>query len=153
MVCRSLAGKTWVCNPSILRWMQTIMIRPIITYGAAAWYNKIRQGTARQTLSKIQRLACLCITGAIRPCPTAAMQVMLDLTPLHLTVQGALFRMDKNGVGGGLLVSRRVWISLSKSIPYLMYPKDETIKKFNFGSTFFTKLSNKRECLGEHTIK
>jgi len=37
MVCRSLAGKTWGCNPSILRWMYTSMIRPIITYGAAGW--------------------------------------------------------------------------------------------------------------------
>jgi len=30
--------------------------------------------------------------------------------------------------------------SLSKIIPHLTYPKDETIRKFNFGSTFFTKL-------------
>jgi len=74
----------------------------------------------------------------------------------------ALFRMAKNGVGRGLLVSRKALISLSKSIPHLMYPKDKTnIRKFNFGCTFFTKLSNQREwtnesvtySLGEHTIK
>jgi len=64
----------------------------------------------------------------MRTCPTAAMEVMLHLTPLHLRVQGAaeaaLFRMAKNGVEGGLLVSRRAWISLSKSIPHLTNSKD-----------------------------
>jgi len=116
-VCRSLAGKTWGCNPSTLSWMYTPMIRPIITDGAAAWYNKIRQDTATQTISKVQRLACLCITGAMRTCPRAELEVMLDLTPLHLTLQraaeAALFRVAKNGVGGGLLVSIGAWISLS----------------------------------------
>jgi len=57
--------------------------------------------------------------------------------------------MAENGVGKGLLISRRAWISLSKSLPHLKYPKDEVIKKFNFGSTFFTKLSNKREWTNE----
>jgi len=58
--------------------------------------------------------------------PTATMEVMFHLTPLHLKVRdcegrcAALFRMAKNGVGGGLLVSRRAWTSLSKSIPHLI---------------------------------
>jgi len=101
-------------------------------------------------LSKVQRLACLCITGAMGTCSTAAMEVRLDLTPLHLTVQGAaeaaLFRMAKNGVGGGLLVSRRALISLSKSIPHLMYPKEET-------NTRESGPMNVTYSLGEHTIK
>jgi len=63
----------------------------------------------------------------MKVCPTAAMEVMFDLTLLNLTMQGAaeeaLFRMAKNGVRGGLLVSRRAYISLSKSIPHLTYPK------------------------------
>lgn len=32
MICRSLTGNTWGCNPSILRWTYTTMIRLIITY-------------------------------------------------------------------------------------------------------------------------
>jgi len=60
-----------------------------------------------------------------------------------------VFRMAKNGVEEGFLVSRRALISLSNSIPHLTYPKDETMRKFNFESTFFTKLSNKREWTNE----
>jgi len=94
------------------------------------------------------------------------MKVMLDLISLHLTValeKAALFRMAQNVVGGGMLIIRRAWTcedGLSKSIPHLTYPKDETIRKFNFGSTFFTKLRKSEWInvsvtyrLGEHTVK
>jgi len=40
MVCRNIAEKTWGCNPSILRWMYTMIVRPMITYGAAVWHRK-----------------------------------------------------------------------------------------------------------------
>jgi len=53
------------------------------------------------------------------------MEVMLDLTTLHIPVQGAaeaaLFTMAKNEIGGGMLVSRRAWTSLSQSIPVRTY--------------------------------
>jgi len=96
MVCRSLTGKSWDCNPSILKWMYTTMIR------LGRLLGTLKQGTARHTLSKVQTLACLCITEA-----------------LHLMVQGAaevaLFIIAKNGLGGGMMVSRRAWTSLSTS--------------------------------------
>lgn len=82
MLCRSLAGNTWSYNPRILRWMYTTIIKPIIRY------NTTRQGTARNTLSKLQRLACLYIIGAMR---TENMSFSGNgvMTPLHLTVQEA----------------------------------------------------------------
>lgn len=33
---RLLAKRKWNCNPWILRWNTTIMVRPIITYGPRA---------------------------------------------------------------------------------------------------------------------
>jgi len=54
------------------------------------------------------------------------------LTLLHFMMHVAtesLFRMVKNGVGGGMVVRRGAYTSLSKSIPH----PHETIKKFNFG--------------------
>jgi hypothetical protein len=35
----------------------------------------------------LQRVACLRITGAIKTAPTAAMEVLLGLPPLHLQVE------------------------------------------------------------------
>lgn len=41
----------------------------------------------RRRLGKLQHLACRCITGATRGTPTAAMEVLLCLPPLHLAAE------------------------------------------------------------------
>uniref|UniRef100_A0A170VB71 Reverse transcriptase n=1 Tax=Triatoma infestans TaxID=30076 RepID=A0A170VB71_TRIIF len=69
MVCRRVAGKSWGCPPRILIWMYTMLVRPIITYGAVAWYSRTNLEKVEKILDKVQRLACLCTTGAIRTCP------------------------------------------------------------------------------------
>ncbi|XP_071053190.1 uncharacterized protein [Onthophagus taurus] len=38
-------------------------------------------------LRLVRRLACLNITGAMRSCPTAALETLLGLTPLHIYIQ------------------------------------------------------------------
>jgi len=53
MVCRNIAGKTWGCNPSILRWMYAMIVRPMITYGAVVWHRKAELATTRKTLEKV----------------------------------------------------------------------------------------------------
>jgi len=121
------------------------MIRLNITYGAAVWYNTTNQNKVLLGIP----LAGMPMHNRCHENLSYRGNGMLDLTPLHLTVQGAaeaaLFRMAKNGVGGATLLKRRTWTSLSKNIPHLTYPKEKTVRKFNFGSTFFTKSSNKRE--------
>ncbi len=63
MVCNRLAGKSWGCNPRIIRWLYTMIVRPIITYGAVAWVSKASQTSVGLQLSKLQRLACICASG------------------------------------------------------------------------------------------
>ncbi|GJQ79824.1 hypothetical protein Trydic_g17309 [Trypoxylus dichotomus] len=46
------------------------------------------QVPTRNTLDKLHRLACVCISEAIRTCPTAVLKVILDLTPVHIVVEG-----------------------------------------------------------------
>ena len=52
-------------------------------------------------LNKVQRMACLGITGAMKTCPTAAMEALLGLTPLHLHIKkeaaAAALRMQAEG--------------------------------------------------------
>jgi hypothetical protein len=43
--------------------------------------------TSQTELSKLQRMTCLGITGAMRTAPTAAMEDLLGLRPLHLQVE------------------------------------------------------------------
>jgi retron-type reverse transcriptase len=84
--CKRLLGKTWGLSPKLIYWSYRTIIRPIITYAALIWWPKMNQKIASERLSKVQRLACLGITGAMPTCPTAALEAMLDLPPLHLQV-------------------------------------------------------------------
>jgi len=74
-----------------------MIVRPVV------WHRKTELVTTRKTLEKVQRLACLCITGSMRSTPTAALEVILDLTPLHIMVRrtawGSHLRLDKAGFG------------------------------------------------------
>jgi hypothetical protein len=45
---------------------------------------KVKQKTTKMQLGRIQRMACLAITGSMKSTPTAAMEVLLNLTPLDL---------------------------------------------------------------------
>jgi hypothetical protein len=62
------------------------VIRPSIYYGALVWWPKAMQQTTKTQLGRIQRMACLAVTGAMRSTPTAAMEVLLDLNPLDLLI-------------------------------------------------------------------
>jgi hypothetical protein len=50
---------------------------------------------------KLGKLQCLGITGAVRTTPTAALKVLLGLTPLHLQMEAKakaeIYRLDCNG--------------------------------------------------------
>src|SRR5699024_3046257 len=151
----NLAGRTWGCNPNILRWMYIMIVRPIMTYGAIAWHSKAEQSTTRKTLNTVQRLACTCITGAMRTCPTAALEVITDLTPLHLVIERAAneatLRVTREGSGNERMRHQREWSSLTKHIPHLDLPSDETVRRYNFERNITTKLSDKKSWEREPT--
>jgi hypothetical protein len=44
--------------------------------------------TCRAELSKLQRMACVIITGAKRTAPMAEINILLGLLPLHLQLEG-----------------------------------------------------------------
>jgi hypothetical protein len=64
--------------------IRTVVVRPIVTYAATVWWNRVKLRIRRAELSKLQRMACLCITGAMRTTQTAAIEVLLEVPPLHL---------------------------------------------------------------------
>ncbi|XP_018560937.1 uncharacterized protein LOC108903295 [Anoplophora glabripennis] len=43
-------------------WIYTAIVRSMLAYGAAVWWPKFQQTTARQKFSQVQRTACLSIT-------------------------------------------------------------------------------------------
>ena len=70
----------------MVHWLYTSVIRPFISYGALVWSPNVTQKTTKIQLGRIQRMACLAIEGAMKSTPTAAMEMLLNLTPLDLLI-------------------------------------------------------------------
>jgi ribonuclease HI len=96
--CRGSFGKTWGLKPKIVHWVYTMVVRPGITYASTVWWPRVRHKTSRAKLSKLQGLAYLGITGAMKTAPTAAIEVLLGLPPLHLAIkaQAGTYRLSCN---------------------------------------------------------
>jgi hypothetical protein len=67
----------------VVYWIYIAVVRPIITCAATIWWPRVKLKTSQAELGKVQRMARLGITGAKRTTPTAAMEVLLGLPPLH----------------------------------------------------------------------
>ena len=85
--CNKMFGKTWGLKPKLALWSYITIARPRVTYASIVWWPKIMQKTCQDKLNKLQRLACLSVTSAMKTTPTAAMEAMLYLLPLHLHVK------------------------------------------------------------------
>jgi hypothetical protein len=86
-ICRDIFGKTWGLKPNVLYWIHTAVVRPVVTYAATIWWPRVKLKTSQVVLSKLQRMACLRIIGAMRSVSTAAISVLLGLPPLHLQLE------------------------------------------------------------------
>jgi hypothetical protein len=62
------------------------VIRLSVTFASLVWWPGCLTARAKAKLSKIQRLACLGITGAMRTTPTSAMEVLICLPHLELVM-------------------------------------------------------------------
>ena len=65
-VVRHTCGKKWGLRPNMLHSLYTRVIRPSILHGALVWWPKAMQKTTKIQLGRIQRMACLAITGAMK---------------------------------------------------------------------------------------
>jgi hypothetical protein len=94
--CKGTFGKTWGLKPKALHWIYIMIIRPILTYSAMVGWMRV----SMRELNRLQRLACLAIMGAMKTTPTAAMEVLLGLPPLHVITeaeaQAGIYRLICN---------------------------------------------------------
>jgi len=97
-VVRCICGKKWGLRPNMVHWPYTRVLRPSIFHGALVWWSKVTQKTTKIQLGRIQRMACIAITRAMKSTPTAAMEVLLNLNPLDLLIMAearmALYRLQ-----------------------------------------------------------
>lgn len=58
------------------------------------WWSKFKEVTVLVKLHKMQRMACLGITDAMRICPNATLEIILGIVPPHLQVNRLLVLID-----------------------------------------------------------
>ena len=117
---RRAVGKTWGLSPRVTSWLYSAIIRPMICFAAVVWWPRVELGIAKQHLGRVQRLACLSITGALHTTPTIAMEVLLAMPPLHIHIKmeamATAYRLHlvsqwKKGSKG----HRRIWQQLMET--------------------------------------
>ena len=86
--------------PKLMRWAFTGMVRPMLAYGALVWAHELNQQYIKDALQKINRLAINTFCVVARSTPTKALEVILDVTPLHIfcraTATATFFRIHKS---------------------------------------------------------
>ena len=74
-------------KPKYMLWLFNMIIKPVLTYGSLVWWPKTEQTTIKNKLNRLQRLACLSISGAFKTTPTLAMEAIMNILPLHLHIK------------------------------------------------------------------
>jgi hypothetical protein len=85
--CRRAYVVTWWLKPRVVHWLYFSIIRPSITFASLVWWPGYQTGIAKRKLSRIWRLACLGITGAMHTTPVNAVKALICLPPLDLVVK------------------------------------------------------------------
>lgn len=134
-------GRTWGISPELMLAMYQMTVRPIITYAAWIWWPKVDQKGTINKLTTLQRYACLSITGAMCTTPTAAMEAILGLIPIHIHIKEMAARcaLKQTCMKGSMGTSGHM--SILKAIPnsdYLMQTSDIRLGHRDFDKPFET---------------
>lgn len=62
-LCRNAFGRNWGLSPKAIWWIYTAVVRPILCHGCVVWWPPVEVQWSKKRLDKLQRVACLCMTG------------------------------------------------------------------------------------------
>jgi len=77
----------------------------MMTYGAIVWSGALDMAKSPALLDRVQRLVCVCITGAMKTSPTRALERLCGLEPLHLFIQKEAARAAHRLAGLNMLIT------------------------------------------------
>lgn len=156
--CRRAFGRNWGLTPNIILWFYEAIIRPIVSYGSIVWWKRVELTTVQKSLEKFQRMICIGISGAMRTTPTAAMEVILSMLPLHIFLEQTAM------ITAYRLICTEQWCtnSYTNSHAYiqqrmllkgadLAMPSDKLVKTAIFQRNFKVIIPNREEWLVHYT--
>ena len=168
---RQIVGKAWGIKPSMMKWIYTAMIRPIMSYACVSWTGGRSNKYLVRKLIKVQRLACLMISSAFPGTPTGTLKILLNITPVEefllakvlrgsyrITVSG-LWHVNQVGSFGKTKSHVDVCNEARRFLPLLQMPADRIKKTKIFERNFECQIMDKKnairsECvLSQNTVK
>ena len=159
--CRKMLGKNWGLKPSIMRWMYTSLVRPILTYGCLVWLNSAYKSSHIKKLERVQRRGCLATLNAMKTTATQAMEIIVNLKPIEIHIQGlalrSYLRLKRNGnwsyVDGEVVKSINHTIRvtrLAKELTEITMPIDKLINKQRGECNFTSIIKSRGELINHH---
>ena len=171
MQCRQIVGKTWGIKPSMMKWIYTAMIRPIMSYACVSWAGGLNKKYVVRKLTKVQRLACLMISSAFPGTSTGALEILLNITPIEefllaeavrgsyrITVSG-LWHVKPIGSFGKTKSHVDVCNEARRFLPLLQMPADRIKKTKVFEKNFECQIMDEKNAirfesvLNQNTVK
>lgn len=98
MSIKRLTKEKWGLEKNTMKIMYNAVVIPIVTYGAAFWFDKVGHTLVKRNLIATQRALLLMITKACRTTSTSALQVISGLMPMDLAIvqQGLINNVKRN---------------------------------------------------------
>lgn len=105
---RKMVNSRWGLTPKSMFWIYKQIVLPRVTYGSIVWWHAMQKEKNKTALDKIQRMALMLTTGAVRSTPTKALEALLNVTPIDIHIQECAAKSC------GRLISNDIWIRLNK---------------------------------------
>ena len=86
MKLASITSAYWGPKPKLMKWAYTGIVRPAFTYGALVWAHAVENEDLEAACRRLNRQPKNTIVKVPRSTPTRAMEIILDIFPLHLQV-------------------------------------------------------------------
>jgi len=129
----------------IVNWIYTAVVKPILLYVVALWWTALHKQCLLTPLNKVQRMAALCISGALRTTPNEELNAILNLPSLDLVrlerAKTAAIRLRDTGQWKAQFYGNARFLQHDKSIP----KKTDLCKSIEYSHTLFEALIPDRE--------
>jgi hypothetical protein len=126
------------------------VVRGILSYVSLVWWRRVELKNAQKSLSHLQWMTCLGITGGMRSTPTSVLEVMLMLPPLHLFIKQKARQAANRLLGNGCSYvlnfgQSEVLIEMTDEMPLLLAPRDKFVTLDIFGRKFSVDFSKRED--------
>ena len=114
MKMSNITNSYWGPKPKLMRWTFTGIVRPMISYAAMTWAHAIEREELEEALRRLNRFAMNTIVKVPRSTPTRAMEIILDIPPLHL-------HLKKEGMAAFMRLKSQLPLQWDGIYPNLTY--------------------------------